>query len=875
MSEMPWVVLLFARATAFLLAGAAAVALLRRGSAAGRHLVLSLSVAALLILPLLSAVVPRRDLPVLPAGTPREATRVLVPPPLDVSPRARTVPSAPAESEAPPTVVFAPLADRDVSPTREAPRSGHRAMAVFDWIALVWVLGAGAGILQAVWAAVLARRALGRATEIVETRWMGELDDASRRLGLRRKVRLLMSDAVRVPVVYGFRRPAILLPPAAGAWPEARSRAFLLHELAHVRREDWLTQMMGHLARALYWPHPLAWWAVSRLRAEAERASDDCVLLTGTPALDYADHLLLAARELDRARQPSAVLAVVERSRFEDRLLALLDSRLRRRAPGSRALGLGALTALALAVGVSGLQPVARALPQVPHRPLEAAASALLQLRVNPAAPVDAVAPPTPVNAATSGAAPLPTSPPAVFAGEAHAAAMPIVSAIAEPRLDPLTPEAYTASLALENVPAEATQAPAPPQPAASATPARNVPVIRISTDLVQIDAVVTDKQGRYVVDLRPEEVELFEDGRRQRVSHVHYVAGGEDPAVDAARPVGGPEAGQSRTLVLVVDDLGLSLESSVRARKVLEEFVSSRMDARDRAVIVLTSGLTKAQTVMLTSDREALVAAARSIRYRPWSRAALEGEAAQHQPWGRQGREGLQGLQGEVAQGDVSRRHAYLAIDSLEAVKRTVSAMRAVPGRKAVILLSDGFSALLTHDPDSLVRNQLATPLDALYEDTTLRAALRSLTDMANRASVVIYALDPAGLQTNSLVTQEVRGPGGQFDPAEAMRNMQSRSINRESRHGSLLELAAQTGGLALTNSNDLAGGLGRIVADHSGYYLIGYEPEPSTFQSAPGRPRFHEVKIQVKRRGLKVRSRKGFYGVTDEEVAQAAPIS
>ena len=98
-------------------------------------------------------------------------------------------------------------------------------------------------------------------------------------------------------------------------------------------------------------------------------------------------------------------------------------------------------------------------------------------------------------------------------------------------------------------------------------------------------------------------------------------------------------------------------------------------------------------------------------------------------------------------------------------------------------------------------------------------------------------------------------------------------RSVARTAKEDSLIEIAEQTGGLAIFSTNDLTGGLARIVDDLSGYYLIGYVPEHATFELRPGPPRFHSVKVEVKRSGLKVRSRKGFYGVTDELIAQAAP--
>ena len=98
-------------------------------------------------------------------------------------------------------------------------------------------------------------------------------------------------------------------------------------------------------------------------------------------------------------------------------------------------------------------------------------------------------------------------------------------------------------------------------------------------------------------------------------------------------------------------------------------------------------------------------------------------------------------------------------------------------------------------------------------------------------------------------------------------------RSVARTAREDGLIEVAELTGGLAVFSTNDLAGGLARIVDDLSGYYLIGYVPDQATFEGRPGPARFHNVKVEVKRPGLKVRSRKGFYGVTDEYVAQASP--
>jgi len=627
-----------------------------------------------------------------------------------------------------------------------------------------------------------------------------------------------------------------MLPPDASGWPEDRRRTFLLHELAHVRRHDCLIQTLGHLARLLYWPNPLTWWLVGRLRAEAERACDDHVLSAGASASDYAAHLLDAARELKQAQRALAVLAVVERSRLEDRLLALLDPGVRRGVLTGRSLVFGSVLSLTLVCSVAVLQPVARAV-----------ATSVAGLSPHPSEeepPVD-----------TPGVAPQdqkdqpretrllrdpPPSPPETV-GLEHARREDDGLLTAEGPEPEASPSVVAVDAAQIPVTAEpvvvAKGSPPSAQTPTTTPPMPNVPVIRISTELVQIDAVVTDKAGRHVVDLQPGDFTVFESGRRQKISHLVFVKTGQGPTTGGAAALAAvPQTAAPRTLLLVVDDLSLSLHSMVRTRRFLTAFADTGLGPADRAAIVKTSAVEN--HVLLTSDTSAFRAAAAGLRYNVWSRSASSVDEAV----------GASGL----------------AIDSLGALKRTIDALRAVPGRKAVILVSEGFQTLASHDRDRLLGTYTHRPVDGLYEDTGVRAALRSLTDLANRASVVIYTIDPTGLTTDA-VGADSRDSGFTASPRIW--------FNRQGRQASLIELAEQTGGLAVRNQNDLTGGFERILADHAGYYLIGYEPDSATFSTLPGRVRFHEVKVEVKRRGLTVRSRKGFYGVPDEVVAKAAP--
>src|SRR5262249_26282603 len=159
---------------------------------------------------------------------------------------------------------------------------------------------------------------------------------------------------------------------------------------------------------------------------------------------------------------------------------------------------------------------------------------------------------------------------------------------------------------------------------------------------------------------------------------------------------------------------------------------------------------------------------------------------------------------------------------------------------------------------------NDRPTVNDRIYD------AVRSLTDLANRASVVIYAVDPRGLQTAGLTAA---------DNTAGLNGSQIHASGRDRRDQLLSTpdgldyLAKQTGGFLVRDTNDLNRGIERVMDDQRGYYLLGYVPEESSFGAAGGFSRFHKIKVTVKRAGLHVRSRTGFYGVSDEAARPAAP--
>lgn len=171
----------------------------------------------------------------------------------------------------------------------------------------------------------------------------------ARSLDVRRPVSVRQSPAVRTPVVWGLAAPVVLLPSEATDWSRPRLRSVLLHELAHVKRGDALTHLLSRVARALFWPNPLAWTAVAAATAAQEQACDDTVLRSGVASWEYAEHLLAATKSLRQGALPVTAVALDAGRRFKSRMRALLKSSSPRRAVTRRELGLvGALGTLLL-----------------------------------------------------------------------------------------------------------------------------------------------------------------------------------------------------------------------------------------------------------------------------------------------------------------------------------------------------------------------------------------------------------------------------------------------------------------------------------------------------------------------------------------------
>ena len=202
------------------------------------------------------------------------------------------------------------------------------------------------------------------------------------------------------------------------------------------------------------------------------------------------------------------------------------------------------------------------------------------------------------------------------------------------------------------------------------------------------------------------------------------------------------------------------------------------------------------------------------------------------------------------------SFRGSIFATGTLGAINYVIRGMQELPGRKSVMLISDGFKL---YEDDA----------EGFKESGRVLQALRQLVDAANRASVVIYTMDARGLVYTGLTAAD-NTSGRSADDVE--KELSDRRDQLFDTQDGLRYLAKQTGGLSIINSNDLSGGIRKILDDQS-YYLIGYVPESDTFD--PKLNRFNKLIVKVKQPGLTVRYRSGFFGISDDKnkaLAEAA---
>jgi VWFA-related protein len=357
--------------------------------------------------------------------------------------------------------------------------------------------------------------------------------------------------------------------------------------------------------------------------------------------------------------------------------------------------------------------------------------------------------------------------------------------------------------------------------------------VLHVEVNLVQVDAEVTDGRGKPVTDLTAADFEIRQDGKPQTITNFSYIdtTGGAGAAPRAPRAKGTPllppvdlqPEDVRRTFVVVVDDLGVAWQNLPAIKHALRKFVEQEKQPNDLVAIVATGG-GMGIFQQFTTDSRQLLAAIDHLKFNAiFNRVGISSFPSV----------GHLNPPPIPIRSYTSRAQSTLSIGSILRV------LHDMPGRKIMLLFSEEMSMV---QGDTFVQQ---------------------LGDRAIRSSVAIYTVDPRGLPTFQLTAAD--NTGGLTSQQISQIPMDRSSSYFDSQAG-MGYLAKQTGGLFFHDDNDIDGAVAQVSAESSGYYLIGYQPDANTFRATSRLPVFHKLNVRVKRPGLHVRSRAGFYNNPDE---------
>jgi beta-lactamase regulating signal transducer with metallopeptidase domain len=385
------------------------------GSAAMRHAIWQCGIAALVLFPVVSMLMPALPLPILPGSAVSSA-----PVAIDVP-----IPSGAIEAAAPAAVGPATPA---ISAIPAA------TIGLGDLLTLFYAAVAAGLISRLALGHWLLARLWKRSRPVRDAAWTGLIAEICASLGIRRAVDLRLADGPAMPMTWGSLRPRVLLPADARGWTEERRRIVLLHELAHVARHDSFGRAAAAIVCALYWVNPAVWYAAKQMRREQEHACDDLVLALGARASVYARNLLDAAHAFCTPRMVAGLgVAMASPSELELRLTAIIRCRSRRRAGlrfmtgcGTAALVATSLVASAVPVPVSSTRPPAVS-PLAQFSRFSPSESAPPAGSVVPMRGPAILRPPVPPSA---GRAPAPVDPPLARPAVPTLPAAPVVAAV-------------------------------------------------------------------------------------------------------------------------------------------------------------------------------------------------------------------------------------------------------------------------------------------------------------------------------------------------------------------------------------------------------------------------------------------------------------
>ncbi|HTK25895.1 MAG TPA: VWA domain-containing protein [Pyrinomonadaceae bacterium] len=396
--------------------------------------------------------------------------------------------------------------------------------------------------------------------------------------------------------------------------------------------------------------------------------------------------------------------------------------------------------------------------------------------------------------------------------------------------------------------------------------------VVKITSKIVQVDAVVTDKDGNQITDLSRDDFEILQDGKPQKIVGFSYVNVDTSQNIGLATtqrsdknliqppPVKGH--GLGRIITFVVDDGNCSASQSgmFSAREALQKFVNEQMLPTDLVAIYQTrSGSSVLQ--QYSSDKQQLLRAARRIRWYPPTGgcASSDGsffEAARSNTFQKMTPGG--GTETAVIESEADRKTREGSEDfgknnqvvgTVGVLRYVVRGLERVGGRKIVFFMSDGM-------PFRSRDGQVLSAVDSL----------RDLTDLANRNSVIFNTIDVRGVMNTIMIeARDEVSTSGEADVNASDKIIANRTRDVRNSQEGMAVLADQTGGRFYHDSNFLEGPIRKALSLEKGYYLLAYQPADDTFKGK----NFNALEIRLKRPDLKINSRAGFIGFTTDNTA------
>jgi VWFA-related protein len=394
-------------------------------------------------------------------------------------------------------------------------------------------------------------------------------------------------------------------------------------------------------------------------------------------------------------------------------------------------------------------------------------------------------------------------------------------------------------ALTAGQAPAPSAQQQQPAQP-----PAQQPPTFKVRVDFVEVDAVVTDREGRLVRDLKKEDFQVLEDGKSQTITnftHVDIPVDKENRPLFAASPIEpdvktNEKPFDGRVYVMVVDDLHTRFGRTVRVKTAAKQFIERRLGANDLMAVVHTAGSTDSNQEF-TSNKRLLLAAVDKTHGRKLDSATVNKTNEYNNTRGiRQ--------QGDPLNDPDDMERGFNARTTLETLRSVAEWFGSVRGRrKAILFVSEG----IDYDIYDIIAQSGSNHQSA----STVLDATREAIGAATRSNVAIYGIDPRGLTDLGDESIEI----GSF-PDDTSLGVGQGSLQNELRlsQDSLRTLSEETGGFAVVNRNDFSTAFQRIVEDNSSYYVLAYYPP----DPRPGR--IHKIDVRLTRPGLTVRARKAY---------------